>query len=83
MVLSYVHDRSSGHVVPSAAAHEENAKWDRIEQSLANEARVVDSHIASSKAQSPRAGGGAVVAATVIGGPWVGLFVALRNLHKR
>lgn len=83
MVLSYVHERSSGHIAPSAAAREENAKWDRIEQSLANEARIVDAHVANAQAQGPRAGGGAVVAATVIGGPWVGLFVALRNLHKR
>lgn len=84
MVLDYVRERASGHVAQSAAAREENARWDRVEQSLANEARIVDAHVAKAEAKVARSSGeGAVVAATVIGGPWVGLFVALRNLHKR
>jgi uncharacterized protein len=84
MVLEYVRERASGHIAPSAAAHEENARWDRVEQSLANEARIVEAHVANAEANAARGSGrGAVVAATVIGGPWVGLFVALRKLHKR
>ena len=84
MVLDYARERASGHVTPSAAAREENAKWDRVEQSLANEARIVDAHLATATANASRgAGRGAVVAATIVGGPWVGLFVALRKLHKR
>ena len=82
MVLAYVHERASGHVTPSAAAREENARWDRVEQSLANEARIVDAHLASARPSRP-SGSGAVVAATVVAGPWAGLFVAMRNLQKR
>jgi hypothetical protein len=82
MVLEYVHARHDGHVTQSAAAREENAHWDRVDQSLANEARIVDSHV---KAAAPQKSGGAagVVIATAALGPWAGLFVALRNLNKR
>jgi Zn-finger nucleic acid-binding protein len=80
MVLDYVRARAGGHARPSAAAIEESQKWDRVDQSLANEARIVDAHLASAKPRGP--GSGAVIAATVVAGPWAGLFVALRNLHR-
>ena len=54
----------------------------RVELSLANEARIVDAHLASARPARP-SGGGVVVAATVVAGPWAGLFVAMRNLQKR
>jgi len=83
MVLAYVHERKSGHAPTSAAAREENERWDRVEQSLANEARIVDAHLANAKAAASRGSGqGAVIAATVVAGPWVGLLVALRKLRK-
>jgi len=81
MVLDYVHERASGHVAPSAAGVQENARWDRVEQSLASEARFVDAHLANVRAKAAP-GSGAVVAATVVGGPWLGLLVALRKLRK-
>lgn len=81
MVLGYVRERASGHVPQSAAAREEDDRWNRVEQSLANEARIVDAHLASAR-PARASGNGAVVAATVIGGPWAGLFVAMRNLHR-
>ena len=71
MVLEYVRERAGGHVAPSAAAREETAKWDRVEQSLENEARIVEAHLANAKSTSTGPGAGAVVAATVVGGPWV------------
>jgi len=84
MVLEYVSERKSGYVPESAAAREENEKWNRIDQSLANEARIVDANIAAAQASSQRSGGGAaVIAATAVGGPWLGLFVALRNRTRR
>jgi Zn-finger nucleic acid-binding protein len=82
MVLEYIGERSSGHIAPSAAMREETAKWDRVEQTLANEARIVDTHLASATAPRP-VGNAGVIVATAIGGPWLGLFVALRNRHKR
>jgi Zn-finger nucleic acid-binding protein len=82
MVLDYVHQRASGHVAQSAAAREENAHWDRVDATLANEARIVSSHIANA---TPKSSGGAagVVIATAALGPWAGLFVALRNMNRR
>ena len=82
LVLEYMHARASGHVTESAAAREENAKWDRVEQTLANEARIVDQHIANATPKKS-SGNAGVVVATAVGGPWLGLFVALRNMHKR
>jgi len=80
MVLDYLHARATGHVQQSAAQREENAKWDRIDQTLANEARIVDGHIAKPRQSGSAAG---VVVATAALGPWAGLFVALRNMNKR
>ena len=85
MLLAYVRDRSSGHAPQSAAAREENERWDRIEASLANEAQVVNAHASRAEAaqRSAGQGRGGVILATAVGGPWLGLFVALRKLHKR
>jgi Zn-finger nucleic acid-binding protein len=82
MVLDYVHQRASGHVSESAAAREENAHWDRVDQTLANEARIVDGHIANATPQASGSAAGVVIATAALG-PWAGLFVALRNMNKR
>lgn len=80
MILDYVRARATGHVAPSAAAREENAKWDQVDQTLANEARIIDGHIAH--AAPKKSGAAGVVLATAALGPWAGLFVALRNMRK-
>jgi len=82
MILVYLRARHTGHITQSAAAREENAHWDRVEQSLANEARIVDSHIANATPQKSGSAAGVIVATAALG-PWAGLFVALRNMNKR
>ncbi len=82
MVLGFVKDRVGGSATPSAAEREESAHWERIERMRAEEARVVDMHAKRAEA-STHSGAGTVVAATVIAGPWAGLFFALRNMHER
>lgn len=83
MVLAFVKDRVGGSAAPSAAEREESAQWERIERLRAEEARVVDLHAKRAEASTHVSGAGTVVAATIIAGPWAGLFFALRNMHKR
>lgn len=83
MVLQYVHDRAAGHAPTSAAAREEQEHWDRVDQALANEARIVDAHLANAARPAARSSPTSVVVATAVGGPWLGLAVAMRGLRKR
>ena len=85
MLLEYIRERASGHITQSAAAREENEHWSQIERSLVNEAQVVNAHLAHAEAAQWQGGQGrgTVLVATAVGGPWLGLFVALRKLRKR
>jgi Zn-finger nucleic acid-binding protein len=89
-VLEFVKQRSVGEVVPDQAEREDEAKWNRISAMQAEEQRIVDFHTS----RAAGAGGGMfqpggdastakVVAATALGGPWLGLFVALRGRFWR
>lgn len=84
MVLAYVKERTSGHVVSSAAEREDREQWDRLDRLHAEEAAAVAMHTARAESASAKGSPSAatVVAATMIAGPWAGLFFALRGLNK-
>jgi Zn-finger nucleic acid-binding protein len=77
-VLNFVKQRADGQVVPGPEERAEEAKWDRMDVLRAREEREVDAR--ASRAERMMGGDlGGVVAATAVGGPWLGLFVALRK----
>jgi Zn-finger nucleic acid-binding protein len=83
-LLDFVKERSTkGFVEPGPIERTEEETWNRISAMRATEALTVELH--ASRAERLSQGGtvGGVVAATAVGGPWLGLFVALRNRSRR
>jgi Zn-finger nucleic acid-binding protein len=85
-VLEFVKQRSKGEVAPGPAEREDEERWNRISTLRALEERVVDLH--ASRAEGMMGGGSdhsaaKVLAATAVGGPWLGLFMALRGKSRR
>jgi Zn-finger nucleic acid-binding protein len=79
-VLDFVKQRAEGKVIPGPEELAEEAKWDRIDTLRYRAEREVDAHASRAERLAKGGGGlGGVVAATAIGGPWLGLFVALRK----
>jgi Zn-finger nucleic acid-binding protein len=85
-ILEFVKQRSQGEVAPGPAEREDEERWNRISSLRALEERVVDLHASRAEEMVGRAGGegvsAKVVAATALGGPWLGLFVALRGKRR-
>jgi Zn-finger nucleic acid-binding protein len=85
-VLEFIKHRSEGEVAPGQAELEDEAKWNRISVLRAEEERVVDRY--ASRAENMMGGGSqgvsaGAIAAAAVGGPWLGLFVALRGKKRR
>ncbi len=85
-VLDFVKQRSSGSVAPGQAELEDEERWSRISLLRATEERVVDMHASRAEGMMNKGGdhtSAKVIAATAVGGPWLGLFVALRSKSRR
>ena len=85
-VLDFISQRRTGSIVPGAAEREDEERWSRISALRAEEERLVDLHAA--RAEDLMSNGidplaPKVLAATALGGPWLGLFVALKGKSKR
>lgn len=83
-ILDFVKQRTTGQVELDAAERTERDQWDRIDGLRATEQVLVDLHARAAEQATQRGPGAAtVLAATAIAGPWAGLFVAMRGMHKR
>ncbi len=83
-ILDFVKHRMEGNAPLSPTEREEQAQWDHIERVRAEEGRIVEMHAKRAEALTsggPSAAG--VLAATAIAGPWAGLFVAMRGMHRK
>ena len=81
-IVNFLKKRKEGKVTPDAAEIEDERRWERIRAVHAEEARVVDAHVARMEEQS-QVGAGSIALATAVAGPWAGLFVALRGIGRR
>jgi len=84
-ILEFVKQRSEGDVVPGPAEREDEEKWNRISSLRALEERVVDVHMSRAESMVGRGSdlvNARVIAATAVGGPWLGLFVALKGRKR-
>ncbi len=86
-VLNFVKDRTEGAVPLSQVERVEEEHWRRVGELRAEEERIVslnatlaESHL---RASSEPSIGFQVAAASALGGPWLGLFVAVRKMLFR
>jgi Zn-finger nucleic acid-binding protein len=80
-IVNFVKQRNEGKVTPDAAEIEDEQRWERLRAVHAEEARVVEAHVA--RMEERQVGAGTIALATAVGGPWAGLFVALRGVGRR
>jgi len=82
-LLEFVRERSAtGFVALGPVERAEEDAWNRISAQRAAEALTLDLHATRAERFARQGGAGGVAAATVVGGPWLGLFVAMRNRSR-
>ena len=82
-ILEHARQVASGQVPVDTADRADAQRWsDVLAENLAQE-RNVAAHLGASQGSDDRPSAVAVVAATAIAGPWLGLFMALRGGRKR
>jgi Zn-finger nucleic acid-binding protein len=78
-VLDFVKQRAEGKVAPDPVEVAEEANEERFDVLRSRARREVDAHVSRAEELSKGSNLAPVIAATAVGGPWLGLFVALRK----
>jgi len=78
-LLDYVKHRAQGDATEDDADRQDRQHWDQVLAERRIEEQVVNAHLANAEAQLAAKRQGSVVFATAIGGPWLGLWTALRQ----
>jgi Zn-finger nucleic acid-binding protein len=83
-LLDYMRHVGAGDAVPDAADRADKEHWDQVVMERMLEESRVSLQLAEAEASAiARQGRGGVLVGTAIGGPWVGLFLAMRQGSSR
>jgi Zn-finger nucleic acid-binding protein len=83
-ILEHVKHAAAGDLVPDATDQADEHYWNQVVAARMVEEQRVEAHIARAEAYEARASQTRnVIAGTMLGGPWLGLFMALRKGPRR
>jgi Zn-finger nucleic acid-binding protein len=78
-LLNYVKEQADGNVVPDAVDQADEQHWNQVVLAKMVEEQRVEFHLAQAEAYDRARRTNQVIAGTAVGGPWLGLFMAMRN----
>jgi Zn-finger nucleic acid-binding protein len=78
-LLDYLKEVADGNTGLDETDRADQQHWDHVMNERLNEERIVDANIAAARARADAHRTRNVMVGTALGGPWVGLFMAMRG----